>query len=165
MEAEAPKQTKCQHHHGKAIKQLRLDRGWSRRIFADKIGVSEASLIRMEAKEELPDEVLEKMAKELGVTIDLIKELEEDKPLAFYIQENTFDNHSSSMLDNRSSVNVGSTVDNRTDGAVEEMAKVCEHIRHEYEILFATQKEMMEFYKKEMENLLKLQQNRGADRS
>lgn len=162
MEAEAPKQTKCQHHHGKAIKQLRLDRGWSRRIFADKIGVSEASLIRMEAKEELPDEVLEKMAKELGVTIDLIKELEEDKPLAFYIQENTFDN-SSDM--NVGTSNFGSSVDNRTNGAVEEMAKVCEHIRHEYETLFATQKEMMEFYKKEMENLLKLQQNGGADRS
>lgn len=116
----------------------------------------------MEAKEELPDEVLEKMAKELGVTIDLIKELEEDKPLAFYIQENTFDN-SSDM--NVGTSNFGSSVDNRTNGAVEEMAKVCEHIRHEYETLFATQKEMMEFYKKEMENLLKLQQNGGADRS
>lgn len=162
MEAEAPKQTKCQHHHGKAIKQLRLDRGWSRRIFADKIGVSEASLIRMEAKEELPDEVLERAAKELGVTIDLIKELEEDKPLAFYIQENKFDNNSDM---NVGTSNFGSSVDNRTNGAVEEMAKVCEHIRHEYETLFATQKEMMEFYKKEMENLLKLQQNGGADRS
>lgn len=161
MEAEAPKQTKCQHHHGKAIKQLRLDRGWSRRIFADKVGVSEASLIRMEAKEELPDEVLEKMAKELGVTIDLIKELEEDKPLAFYIQENEF--HDNSV--NNAAFNLQNSVDNRTDSAVEEMAKVCEHIRHEYETLFATQKEMMEFYKKEMENLLKLQQNGGADRS
>ncbi len=157
MEAEAQKQTKCQSHHGKAIKRLRLDKGWPRVTLADKIGVSEATLARMEAKEELADEVLEKVAKELGVSKELIKELEENKPLAIYIQENTVSQHSQI----NGSVD---TVDNRTSASVEEMSKVCDQIRQEYNTLFAAQKEMVEYYKKENEELREELKKARADR-
>lgn len=158
MEAEAQKQTKYQSHHGKAIKRLRRDRGWSRGIFADRIGVSEATLARLEAKEEVEDVVLEKVAKELGVSKEFIKELEEDKPLAIYIQENTVSQHSqiNGTVD---------TVDNRTYHSAEEMTKVCDQIRQEYNTLFAAQKEMVEYYKKEndelREELRKMREGRG----
>lgn len=158
MEAEAQKQTKCQSHHGKAIKRLRRDRGWSRVTLADKIGVSEATLARLEAKEAVEDEVLEKVAKELGVSKEFIKELEEDKPLAIYIQENTASQHSqiNGTVD---------TIDNRTSHSAEEMTKVCDQIRQEYNTLFAAQKEMVEYYKKEneelKEELRKMREGRG----
>lgn len=150
MEAEVQKETKCQHHHGKAIKRLRLDKGWSRVALADKIGVSEAALNRMEAKEELSEEILERVAKELGVSKELIKELEEDKPLAVYIQENNIqDSHSPYSSIN----NTVDTLDNRSSDSVAEMTKVCDCIRQEYDTLLAAQKEMMEYYKKEIEEL------------
>ena len=56
------------------------------------IGMSQETLSRYEEKEKIDDEMLGRMSKELGVSVEFIKEMEDDKPLTFYIENNTVTN-------------------------------------------------------------------------
>lgn len=161
METEAQKPTKCQHHHGKAVRRLREDRGWNRETFAEKIGVSKSSLMRLEDKKELPDEIIEKAAKELGVSVDLIKELEEDKPLALYIQENTFSNNSINSKIADMGIISNNNVNTVTDSS-EQISKVFESIRQEYKTLLDAQNEIIKLYKNEITSLTEQLQKANA---
>lgn len=54
--------------------------------------MSQETLSRYEEKDKIDDEILARMAKVLGVPVEFIKEMEDDKPLAFYIENNTITN-------------------------------------------------------------------------
>lgn len=56
------------------------------------IGMSQETLSRYEEKEKIDDEMLGRISKELGVSVEFIKEMEDDKPLTFYIENNTVTN-------------------------------------------------------------------------
>lgn len=89
METEVNTSAKRKIHYGHAVKRLRTDRMLSQKEFGEKIGMSQQALCRYEDQEKIEDPVLERLAKGLGVSVEFIKELEEDKPLIEYIQNNT----------------------------------------------------------------------------
>lgn len=76
-------------HHGNSIKRIREIIGMKQEVLAQKMETSQQSVSRMEQKEEIDVETLEKVAKALGVTVESILHYSDDLPL-YYI--NTFNN-------------------------------------------------------------------------
>lgn len=138
-------------HHGHAVKRLRRDRQMSQKQLGDQIGMTQQAIYRYEKEKVLDEDILERIAKGLGVSVDLINELEEDKPLAFYIENNTFTN----------SINAAHTVGNienpKEDSILTMALDKLEHAynldRKQYETSLNAYKEMVEFLKKEIQEL------------
>ncbi|WP_106827816.1 helix-turn-helix domain-containing protein [Parabacteroides pacaensis] len=85
-------------HYGHAIKRLRLDRQLSQAELGQKIGFTQQSISKYEDLPVIEDEILNRFAKGLDVSVDLIKELEEDKPMIFYIENNTFSGNTAATV-------------------------------------------------------------------
>ncbi|MBD8346378.1 helix-turn-helix domain-containing protein [Dysgonomonas sp. HGC4] len=65
------------NNHGANVKRWREWRNIKQDVLADQIGVSQATLSGYEKKDKLEQEVLEKIAKVLGVPVEAITELGE----------------------------------------------------------------------------------------
>lgn len=91
MEKETTKNT----HHGHSVKRLRLERKLSQSELGKLIGMSQETVSRNEKKNEIEDAILEQFSKGLGVSKEFIKELEDDKPLTVYMENNTITNENS----------------------------------------------------------------------
>jgi transcriptional regulator with XRE-family HTH domain len=78
-------------HVGRKISRIRELRGIKQETLATELGVSQQSISRMEQSEVLEDEILEKIAKILGVTTEAIKNFSEEAVVNFF---NTFNDHS-----------------------------------------------------------------------
>jgi transcriptional regulator with XRE-family HTH domain len=65
-------------HIGRKISRIRELRGIKQETLASELGVSQQSVSRMEQSEVLEDDVLEKVAKILGVPVDAIKNFSEE---------------------------------------------------------------------------------------
>lgn len=113
METEAKSQPERRTHHGHAVKRLRRDVGLSQQQLGKEIGMSQQTVCRNEEQKTLDDDTLERYAKRLGVSVDFIKNMEDEKPLVQYFQNNTYNvsgearnnNMSSSMGENGTSYN------------------------------------------------------------
>jgi transcriptional regulator with XRE-family HTH domain len=79
-------------HHGQNVKRLREILNIKQEVLADKIKVTQQSLSRYETLEKLDEEVLEKIAKEMNIPVDAIKNFDEEK--AINIVSNTFHDRS-----------------------------------------------------------------------
>jgi len=87
-------------HIGRKISRIRELRGMKQEFLASELGVSQQTVSRMEASENVEDEVLEKIAKVLGVSSDAIKSYN-DEAIFFHIQNmyesaayaNTYNSH------------------------------------------------------------------------
>ncbi|GHU71860.1 transcriptional regulator [Bacteroidia bacterium] len=79
-------------HHGRNVKRWREMLGIKQEILAENIGFSQTTLSRLEGQETIEDEVLEKIAKELNTTIDVLKNFDEER--AINIVSNTFQDES-----------------------------------------------------------------------
>jgi transcriptional regulator with XRE-family HTH domain len=75
-------------HHGQNVKRLREILNIKQEVLADKIKVTQQSLSRYETLEKLDEEVLEKIAKEMNIPVDAIKNFDEEK--AINIVSSTF---------------------------------------------------------------------------
>lgn len=156
---QAQTQCKPQSHHGHAMKRLRRDRGLSQKDLAALIGMSPQALSRYEAQEVVNDDILKQVAKGLNVSIDLIKELEEEKSLAFYVENNTFSGNNATTTMNMSSTDsstdksVTYQIDQNQKYLLEEIRKNSEETRLQYENIIAGYKEMVESYKEEIREL------------
>lgn len=154
---QAQTQCKPQSHHGHAMKRIRRDRGLSQKDLAALIGMSPQALSRYEAQEVVDDDILKQIAKGLNVSIDLIKELEEDKSLAFYVQNNTFSGNNATttmnMHDSSADKSVNYQIDQNQKALLEEIRKNSEEARLQYENIIAGYKEMVESYKEEIKVL------------
>lgn len=147
MNTEEKEQAKTKHkplnHHGHAIRRLRQDKGLSQNDLASLLGMSRQALSRYEAQEVVNDDILKQVAKGLDVSVDLIKELEEDKSLAFYVENNTFSGNALIMH----AANDESTIyqiDETPKALLEEVRKTCEEARLQYENIIVTYKQMLE---------------------
>ncbi|WP_165025886.1 MULTISPECIES: helix-turn-helix domain-containing protein [unclassified Dysgonomonas] len=80
-------------HHGHNVKRLREARGIKQEVIANELDMAQPSVARLEQKEVIDDETLQKLAVILSVPVDIIKLLEED-PAAIYIENNTFESSS-----------------------------------------------------------------------
>jgi transcriptional regulator with XRE-family HTH domain len=78
-------------HIGRKISRIRELRGIKQETLATELGVSQQSVSRMEQSEALEDDVLEKIAKILGVTTEAIKNFSEEAVVNFF---NTFNDNS-----------------------------------------------------------------------
>jgi len=76
-------------HHGHALKKIRETLGIRQRVFASDLGMSPKTITSYEQMPLIEDEILEKFAQALNVSVDLIKELEEDA-VTIIIENNTF---------------------------------------------------------------------------
>ena len=65
-------------HIGRKISRIRELRGIKRETLASELGVSQQSVSRMQQSEVLEDDILEKVAKILGVPVDAIKNFSEE---------------------------------------------------------------------------------------
>lgn len=77
---------------GRKIGRIRELRGIKQETLAYELGVSQQSVSRMEQSDILEDDVLEKIAKILGVTPDAIKNFSEEAMVNYF---NTFNDSSS----------------------------------------------------------------------
>lgn len=111
-------------HHGHAIKRLRQALGIKQEKIAMEIGVTQQAISAYERRPVLEDDILNKIAKSLGVTPQLIKDLDVD-PVTIVIENNTFEN-------NHKVSNIGnySVVDNSTNqfNPVDRIMELCEKI-------------------------------------
>jgi len=130
---------------GRKIGRIRELRGIKQDILADKLGVSQQTVSRMEQSEVLEKDVLEKVAKILGVTPDAIKNFSEEAVVNYF---NTFND---SSLNNDSSVNQGAVGSNNhqycTFNPLDKLMEVVEENKKLYERLLASEREKTELLK------------------
>lgn len=77
-------------HHGHAIKRYRHTLGIKQEAIAADMGISQALVSFYEQKKVIDDDTIDKFAKALHVSPQLIKELEED-PVTVIVENNTFE--------------------------------------------------------------------------
>jgi len=65
-------------HHGRNIKRLREMLGVKQEYMASELNLTQQSISKLEQKEVIEDEMLEKVAKTMGVPVDAIKNLSDD---------------------------------------------------------------------------------------
>jgi transcriptional regulator with XRE-family HTH domain len=75
-------------HHGHNVKRWREMLGIKQEILAKELNLSQQAISKLEAQEKIDDETLEKIAKELAVSVEAIKNFDEEK--AINIVSNTF---------------------------------------------------------------------------
>ena len=85
-----------QVHHGRNVKRLREMLGIKQEYIANELIMTQQTISKLEQKEEIEDDVLEKVAKVLNVPVDAIKNLND---------EATFNIIANSYHDNASAVN------------------------------------------------------------
>lgn len=158
MNTEEKEQAQAQrnpvNHHGHAIKRLRRDRGLTQKELASLIGMSPQTLSRYESQDVIDDDILKQVAKGLNASMELIKELSEDKSLAFYVENNTFSgNNTTTMHDASSDKSIVYQTDETQKALLEEIRKSSEEARLQYENIIATYKELLESYRQEIREL------------
>ena len=94
---ETTERTEKNTHHGHAIKRIRQSLGIKQASLAMDTGLCQQTVSSYEQKKVIEDEILEKFAKVLNVSVDLIKELEED-PVTIIIENNTFENNKDTAI-------------------------------------------------------------------
>jgi transcriptional regulator with XRE-family HTH domain len=125
-------------HIGRKISRIRELRNIKQETLASELGVSQQSVSRMEQSEVLEDDVLENIAKILGVTSDAIKNFTEEAVVNYF---NTF---------NDSSVNHGAVGSNNYHCNFNPLDKVIELVEENKKLnerLLLAEKEKNELLK------------------
>lgn len=117
------------NHHGHAIKRLRRDRGLTQKELASLIGMSPQTLSRYESQDVIDDDILKQVAKGLNASMELIKELSEDKSLAFYVENNTFSGNNTTTMHDASNDKSVYQIDETPKALLEEIRKSSEEAR------------------------------------
>lgn len=124
-------------HIGRKISRIRELRGIKQEDLASQLGVSQKTVSRMEQSETIEDEVLENIAKILGVTADAIKNFSEEAVLN--VINNTFNSHDTSILN---AVNFYPTFN-----PLDKLIELVEENKKLYERLLASEKEKLDLLK------------------
>ena len=106
MEQAENTQVKRNTHHGHAVRRLRQDRLLSQKELGDKVAMVQQTVSHYEDEERISDPILERFAKALEVSVDFIKELEDEKPMSVYVENNEVTNtDSASVVGNNNGTN------------------------------------------------------------
>lgn len=123
------------NHIGRKIGRIREMRGIKQEALAAELGVSQQTVSRMEQSETIEDEVLEKVAKVLGVPAEAIKNFSEDAVIN--IIASTVNNHDQSA----------SVFFYPTFNPIDKLMELVEENKKLYERLLASEKEKIELLK------------------
>lgn len=117
-------------HIGRKISRIRELRGIKQEILASELGVSQQTVSRIEQSETIEDDVLENVAKILGVTSDAIKNFSDEAVVNYF---NTF---------NDSSINHGPFANNHcTFNPLDKLLELVEENKKLYERLVESERE------------------------
>lgn len=126
-------------HIGRKISRIRELRGMKQEALAYELGISQQSVSKIEQSEAVEDVVLEKIAKALGVTVEGIKNFNEETVINII---------SSTLHDNSGSINNQCTL---TFNPIEKLMELVEENKKLYERLLEGEKEKVELLKKIIE--------------
>lgn len=126
-------------HLGRKISRIRELRGIKQEYLAMELGVSQQTISRMESSETVEDELLEKVAKVLGVPVEGIKNFSEENVLN--IISNNFTSHDTSTLN---AINVQPTFN-----PYDKLMEVIEENKGLYERLLKSEQEKVELLKQQ----------------
>jgi len=124
-------------HIGRKISRIRELRGIKQEDLATQLGVSQKTVSRMEQSEVIEDDVLENIAKILGVTTDAIKNFSEEAVINYF---NTFNQSVSSS-------NFGHN-NTCTFNPIDKLVELFEENKKLYERLLQAEKEKIELLNK-----------------
>lgn len=82
-------------HLGHNVQRIREILGYKQITLAEIVETSQQSISKWEQSADIPDEILEKLAKGLGVTPEFIKNFKEEKAIYNIQNNNNFHDHSS----------------------------------------------------------------------
>lgn len=85
-------------HHGRNVKRLREMLGIKQEVLATDLNITQATMSKLEAKEEIEKETLEKIAQALKIPVEAIENFNDEGALNFIA--NTFNNHDNSSIIN-----------------------------------------------------------------
>jgi transcriptional regulator with XRE-family HTH domain len=124
-------------HIGRKISRIRELRGMKQEALAQELGISQQAISKLEQSEKVEEEVLDKIAKVLGVTAEVVKNFS-DEAMGNYF--NTFNDHS---------VNQGAVYAfNSTFNPIDKLIEVYEENKKLYEQLLASEREKLEILKR-----------------
>ncbi|WP_165025310.1 helix-turn-helix domain-containing protein [Dysgonomonas sp. ZJ279] len=83
-------------HHGHNIKRLRESRGMKQETIAHVMDLAQQTISKYESKRTLDDDILKKFAEALNVSVDTLKEMEED-PVTIIFENNIIENNNGSI--------------------------------------------------------------------
>jgi len=116
-------------HIGRKISRIREIRGIKQDTLALELGMSQQSISKIEQSEVVEDSILEKIATALGVSLEAIKNFNEESILS--IISNTFTSNDSSTLN---AINIQPTF-NPVDKVVELYERLLQSEREKIELL------------------------------
>ena len=122
-------------HIGQKVERVRLFRGFKQEYLANKLGVSQQMVSKLEQQEIIEDEMLKQIADALGVTPELIKNFDEEK--ITYNINNFYDIHDNEIKDNAS------------NNFVAQQFNPLEKIAELYERLLQSEREKLEILKRQ----------------
>ncbi|RNL86685.1 XRE family transcriptional regulator [Sinomicrobium pectinilyticum] len=123
------------NHIGRKIGRIRELKGIKQLDLAERLGISQQTLSRIEQSETVEDEKLKEVAQALGVTKEAIENFSEDK--ALNIIGNTY------HVDNSSAVNYGCTFN-----PLDKLMEVVEENKRLYKELLKAEKDKVKYLEK-----------------
>ncbi|MDT3403599.1 helix-turn-helix domain-containing protein [Mucilaginibacter terrae] len=121
-------------HIGRKVARIREIKGIKQEALALELGVSQQTISNIEKSEKLEDEVLDKIAKYLGVTPEAIKNFSDEAVINYF---NTF---------NDSSINQGQNY-HCTFNPLDKLIELIEENKKLYERLLQSEREKVELLK------------------
>lgn len=142
MKTEADTLEKPNVHQGHNLKRVRESKGLSQHDLESLVHLSQQTISRYEDKKVIDDEMLQRFSKALEVPVEIIKEMEEDNLVNFYIENSTFGA-------GNNFVNYGTITNNN---ALEEILKLSNEKIDLYERMLANEKEKITLLEKLLDN-------------
>ena len=123
-------------HIGRKISRIRELRGMKQEVLALELGISQQAVSKMEQSEKIEDEILEKVAKVLGVPAENIKHFSDEAVINII---------SSTLHDNSGSINNNCTLN---FNPIEKLIEAMEENKRLYERLLQSEREKVELLKR-----------------
>ena len=131
--------TTAKQHLGRKIERIRSLKGIKQDAFAKSLGMSQSALSKIEKSEQVDDDKLKAIADGLGVSVETIKNFNEEGPVN--IIANTVNTHDQSA----------SIFYNPTFNPIDKLVEVFDENKKLYERLLASERQKVEL----LESLLK----------
>lgn len=136
-------------HHGYNIRRVRISKGIKQAYLAEQIGHTQQSVSQIEQRRELEEHLLVQIAEVLKVPVELLKEMEEEGGISFYVENNTFEASDQAVMKNQLAQDI---INNEYKTAFEEIKKLYEEKEALYEARLQDKQAEIDFLRKLLED-------------